>query len=141
MSFVRVVNESKQSVLGARIRMADSLGARLRGFLFRARPVMGEGLLLAPCKGVHMFGMRFPLDVLIIDHAGRIMATHAALAPGRRTPVYRGAHYALELPAGAIGATDTAVGDRLSWRPASAGDPQETQRVRRTARQRTAEGV
>ena len=84
MSFLRVVNESKQSVLGARIRMADSLGSRLRGFLFRTRPVMGEGLFLAPCKGVHMFGMRFPLDVLIIDQAGRIIATHAPLAPGQR---------------------------------------------------------
>jgi hypothetical protein len=121
--------------------MADSLGARLRGFLFRTRPVMGEGLFLAPCKGVHMFGMRFALDVLIIDHTGQVIAVHAGLAPGQRTPVYRGAHYALELPAGAISATDTSVGDRLSWQPATSGQPREPQRATRSPRERAAEGV
>jgi hypothetical protein len=141
MSFVRVVNESRQTVLGGRIRMADSLAARLRGFLFRARPVMGEGLFLAPCKGVHMFGMRFPLDVLIIDQAGQVIALHTALEPGRRTPVYRSAHYALELPAGAINATGTGVGDRLSWKPAANGELRPVERAPRPVRERAAEGV
>lgn len=119
MSLVRVVNESRHSVLGGRIRMADSLLARMRGFLFRQEPEVGEGLLLAPCKGIHMYGMRFPLDVLMIDRAGTVVAAHPELAPGRRTPVYRDAVYALELPPGAIAATRTMVGDRLSWTPAA----------------------
>ena len=121
MNHVRVVNESRQCLLGGLIRMADSLPARLRGFLFRRRPVAGEGLLLVPCKGVHMYGMRYPLDVLLIDEAGVVVAAHARLAPGQRTPMYRAAHCALELPEGAIGATRTVVGDRLSWKPTAAG--------------------
>lgn len=119
MRLVRVVNESRQSVLGARIRIADSWPARLRGFLFRAQPEVGEGLMLAPCRGVHMYGMRFPLDVLMIDAAGMVVGAHASLSPGGRTPVYRHARYALELPCGAISATGTAVGDQLSWAPAT----------------------
>ena len=141
MSFVRVVNESRHTVLGGRIRMAASLGARLRGFLFRARPVMGEGLFLAPCKGVHMFGMRFPLDVLIIDQQGRVVAAHPALPPGKRTPVYRSGYYAIELPAGAITATETSVGDRLSWQPAASPEPRGRQRRASSSRERAAEGV
>ena len=119
MSFVRVVNETRQSLLGNSIRMADSLAARLRGFLFRRRPVFGEGLFMAPCKGVHMYGMRFSLDVLMLDRGGVVVALHADLPPGQRTPVYPSATYALELPAGAIQATGTVVGDRLTWKPAS----------------------
>jgi hypothetical protein len=141
MSYVRVINESKQAVLGASIRMADSLLARLRGFLFRKRPLMGEGLFLAPCKGVHMFGMRFPLDVLFIDGTGCVVAAHVALAPGQRTPMYRRAQYALELPAGAIEVTGTAVGDRLSWGPASVPVRHKTVQLGRAARMRAVEGV
>jgi hypothetical protein len=120
MSFVRVINESRHTVLGRRVRLADTLVSRVRGFLFRRQPVMGEGLLLAPCKGVHMYGMAFPLDVLLIDRGGVVVAAHPELPPGSRTPIYRTAVYALELPAGAIAATRTHVDDRLSWTPASA---------------------
>ena len=120
MSIVRVVNESRQRVLGGSIRMADTLLARLRGFLFRRKPHHGEGLLLAPCKGVHMYGMRFPLDVLFIDDSGHVIAAHPELAPGQRTPMYATARYALELPTGSITSTHTSVGDRLSWKPAGA---------------------
>jgi uncharacterized protein len=120
MDYVRVVNETRGRVLGGRIGMADSLGLRLRGFLLRRRPGAGEGLLLAPCRGVHMYGMRFPLDVILIDHAGVVVAVHASLQPGARTPIYGSARYALELPSGTIEPSGTAVGDRLSWRPATA---------------------
>jgi uncharacterized protein len=117
MSFVRVVNESRQRVLGTRIRMVHSLPARMRGFIRRHPPEAGEGLFLAPCRGVHTYWMAFALDVLLIDGEGLVIAAHAALPPGRRTPIYRSAHFALELPTGAIAATDTAIGDRLSWKP------------------------
>lgn len=119
MSFVRVVNESRQRVLGARIRLAHSLAARMRGFLFRRPPLAGEGLFLAPCRGVHTYWMRFPLDVLLIDEQGTVIGTHPRMPPGSRTPIYRAARYALELPTGAIDATGTAVGDRLTWKPVS----------------------
>jgi uncharacterized membrane protein (UPF0127 family) len=43
-----------------------------------------------------------------------------ACTQGRRTPVYRAAQYAIELPVGTIEASGTEVGDRLSWRPGTA---------------------
>ncbi|HEX6309315.1 MAG TPA: DUF192 domain-containing protein [Longimicrobiales bacterium] len=119
MSYVQVENQSRRSVLGSRIRLADSIALRLRGFLFRRAPAAGEGLFLTPCRGVHMYGMRFALDVLLVDQAGRVVGAHPALSPGRRTPVYRDAEYALELPCGVIAASGTAVGDMLSWKPAN----------------------
>jgi uncharacterized protein len=122
MSFLRVVNQTRQTELGRRVRMAESVASRLRGFLFRPSPAVGEGLFLAPCKGVHMYGMKFPLDVLFIDQAGTVLAVHEGLAPGRRTPVYSQASYGLELPCGAVSATGTVVGDRLSWSPANASE-------------------
>jgi len=120
---LRVTNESRRSVLGGRIRLADSLLARSRGFLLRKCPQAGEGIMLVPCKGVHMFGMRFAIDVVFGDREGIVIATHRELQPGRRTPVHGAAHFALELPSGTVAASRTEVGDRLSWRPEPAPAP------------------
>lgn len=115
---MRVVNHTRESVLGSEIRMASDLFGRLRGFLLRPEPHHGEGILLSPCKAVHMFGIRYPLDVLFVDQKGEVVAIHPMLRPGERTPVYSRATYALELPAGSIDASGTMVGDRLAWAPA-----------------------
>jgi hypothetical protein len=55
--------------------------------------------------------------------------------------MYRRAQYALELPAGAIEVTGTAVGDRLSWGPASVPVRHKTVQLGRAARMRAVEGV
>lgn len=120
MTPIRVWNRTKGTVLGSRIRLADDLWARLRGFIFRGGPDAGEGLLLSPCQAVHMFGVRFPLDVVFIDENGRVVSVFAALAPMRWTPIQRSASHALELPEGTIAKTRTEVGDALFWTPTEA---------------------
>jgi hypothetical protein len=57
MSAVRVVNVDRGTVLGERVALAASWWARLRGLLGRPEPKPGEGLVLAPCRSVHMYGM------------------------------------------------------------------------------------
>ena len=117
MRLVRVTNTRLGYDLGARIRMADSWLARLRGMLARPEPVTGEGLFLTPCSSVHMFGMRFPLDVAFLDRRGTVIAMYPSLAPGSRTRWHRNAAHALELPNGALSRSGTAVGDLLVWSP------------------------
>lgn len=85
----------------------------------RPPPAEGEGILLSPCKGVHMFGMKFPLDVLFLDRSGQVVASFPNLAPGARTPLQRGAYHALELPVGTIRRSGTVVGDLIEWGAAS----------------------
>jgi uncharacterized protein len=115
MTTIRVLNRTRGTVLGVRVRLADQLAARVRGFLFRPAPSAGEGILLSPCKAVHMFGVGFPLDVIFISEAGEVVATYRDLAPWRRSRLHGSALHALELPAGTIRATGTVVGDALSW--------------------------
>ncbi|NIY10105.1 MAG: DUF192 domain-containing protein [Gemmatimonadetes bacterium] len=105
-------------MLGSRIRLADDLLSRLRGFMFRNGPAAGEGILLSPCQAVHMFGVSFPLDIVFIDEGGRVVSLYPGLEPRRWTPLHRTASHALELPAGMIDRTRTEVGDALFWTPA-----------------------
>jgi uncharacterized protein len=41
------------------------------------------GLLLAPCRSVHTFGMRFALDLIWLDGGGRVVRVDAAVPPRR----------------------------------------------------------
>jgi uncharacterized protein len=117
MIVIRVINRTRGTVLGTRVRLADDLPGRVRGFLFRPAPLPAEGILLTPCRAVHMFGVTFPLDVVFISEDGHVVATYRDLAPWQRSKVHGSALHALELPAGTIRTTDTAVGDLLFWEP------------------------
>jgi uncharacterized membrane protein (UPF0127 family) len=115
MSTLRVVNRTRGAVVGSRVQVADRFWARLRGFLGRPQPSPGEGLLLTPCDGVHMFGMRFPLDVVFLTEDGTVVHLVEALKPWQRTPRVARARAVLEVPVGTLGRTGTMVGDRLGW--------------------------
>lgn len=115
MKRVNVVNRTRARTLGDRVAVADGYFTRLRGLLGRPEPAEGEGLLILPSAGVHMYGMRYPLDVLLLDAQGKVVASYPELAPWRRTRIHRQARAALELPAGAIARTGTEEGDLLEW--------------------------
>lgn len=123
MRLLRVVNQASGAELGRRIELADRWGSRLRGLLGRPQLRAGEGMMLAPCRSVHMLGMRYPIDVAFLAADGQVLAAFPALAPGLRIAGHRQAHYALELPAGTLKATGTGPGDRLTWSEADAPEP------------------
>jgi uncharacterized protein len=113
--FVRAVNPARGRVLGTRVGVADWWWLRLRGLSGRAELVPGEGLLLKPCRAVHMMGMKFPLDVAFLDAGNRVIALYAPLSPGARTRWHKGARAALELPAGTLQETGTMEGDLVEY--------------------------
>lgn len=117
MRTVRVVNRRSGEEIGDRVRVTDGFFSRLRGLLGRPRPRPGEGLLITPSRGVHMYGMRYPLDVLILDSDRRVVADYPGLAPGRRTAMHKAGRHALELPTGTIEVSGTRPGDPLAWVP------------------------
>ena len=110
---VEVRNPTLGVVLAARARVADSWWARAVGLI--GAEDAGGGLILEPCSSIHMWFMRFPIDVVFLDAADVVVAVYASLRPWQMTRWVRGAHRALELDAGQAG--ETAVGHRLECRP------------------------
>jgi len=125
MRTIRVVNKTRESILGSQVAVADKLWSRVRGFLRRPAPEHGEGLLLSPCRAVHTVGMTFAIDVLFVGRGGRVIAVYPELQPNRRTAYHAGAEYALELPPGTAAASGTQPDDLLTWSPADAEERQE----------------
>ena len=112
MRRVTVRNQSRDREL-ARAEWRGSMLGRARGLLGRASLPSGDGIVISPCSSVHMIFMRFSIDVVYVDREGAVVKTVPGLRPFRLSLGGRGAHVAIELPAGTLDATGTQVGDRL----------------------------
>lgn len=88
----------RRRVLGREVPVAAGFRSRLLGLAGLRRERAGEGLLIPRCAAVHSFGMRFELQLVFLDTAGRVLA-HRRLPP-RRFARHRGAAAVLELPPG-----------------------------------------
>jgi len=112
---VRVVNRTREILLGDKVRTARTFLSRLAGLLGTGAIAEGEGLWIVPCRGVHTLGMRYPIDVAFLDAPGIVVGILEGLPPNRVGRVFRGARGALELSSGILAATGTVPGDRLEF--------------------------
>ena len=85
--------------------------------LGRPEPEPGEGLLLEPCRAVHMYGMRYALDVAFLAPDGAVVAMYHELQPSQTSDRHKDAAMALELRAGTLAASGTQIGDRIELKP------------------------
>jgi uncharacterized membrane protein (UPF0127 family) len=53
------------------------------GLLKKDVCVHGEVLMIVPCKSIHSFGMREPIDVAFVDKGGCVLKVVTGLPPGR----------------------------------------------------------
>ena len=86
---------------------------RARGLAFRAAPGPGVALHIPRCRSVHTFGMRFALDLVWLDAAGRPVRVDRDVAP-RRLRTCRDARSVLECPAGQLAALVAAQARRMA---------------------------
>ncbi len=114
---VRVSNDTRGTVLAERARWAGNAWQRFVGLMFSDALPAGEGLVLEPCGSIHMFFMRYPIDVVFLSREHRVVGLVQAIAPWRMTRFYRGARIAVELPVGSVQASATQAGDSFSFHP------------------------
>jgi uncharacterized protein len=96
--------------------VAETAPTRMRGLLGRDGLDDHEGLLIRPTNSVHMFFMRFAIDVFFLDRDLVVRKVVEALRPWRMAGC-RGARAALELPAGSAGRRGITVGEQLVLEP------------------------
>jgi uncharacterized membrane protein (UPF0127 family) len=112
---MRVLNVSRSTELADHAMLADGFVSRLRGLLGRDGLEPGDGLVIEPCTSVHMWGMRFALDIVHLDKKGKVLKVLPNLKPGALGPYLWRSHTAVELPAGTIAASGTEAGDMLRF--------------------------
>src|SRR5262245_35985272 len=110
---LRVLHPRSGRVLAERLRVPRTVFGRALGLMFRRRLEAGEGMWIVPCNGIHMFGMRFPIDAVFLDRQLRVVRAYADLRPWRVVPLVLRAHSVLELPVGTIAGLDLERGEPL----------------------------
>jgi hypothetical protein len=88
------------TVVCERCEVPESSFGRARGLLGRDGLEVGEGMLIDRAGSVHMFFMRFPIDVVFLDRDRNVVGVRHGLRPWQVAAARR-AVAALELPAGA----------------------------------------
>lgn len=114
--FASIHNVSRGVDLATEVRVADRWSSRARGYLGRPEPLDHQGILLTPCKSIHMLGVGFPLDILFLGSDWRVLEIHDHATPGLKAYSHAEATSTLELKAGRAADSGTSVGDVLEIR-------------------------
>jgi uncharacterized membrane protein (UPF0127 family) len=115
-----LINARTERAVADSVEVALSRNARRKGLLGRRGMAPFSALVLAPCAAVHTMFMRFAIDVIFVDAAGRAVHIVTGLPPWRAA-IARVAHAVIELPAGTLASREVVVGDSLYLVPAGGG--------------------
>lgn len=89
------------------IETADTFLTRFNGLMGRRELAPAHALLLEGCSSVHMFFMKFSLDIVYLDRDFRVLYVET-LRPWQIGSLVKGCAHVLELNAGELSST---------WRP------------------------
>ena len=106
-----LINEAANAAVVKNLLTAETLPDRMRGLLGRASLPAGTGLLIRPCRSIHMWFMRFPIDAAFLDADMQVLRIVRGLRPWRVAWAPRKTACVLETAAG--GLEQVHVGDRL----------------------------
>src|SRR5688572_23213891 len=87
--------------LATTIEIAGDSAARKQGLLGRENLGELHALVIAPCQGVHTFGMRFPIDVVAVARDGSVVKIRRNVQP-RRIVIAWSAFAIIELASGSV---------------------------------------
>lgn len=96
----------------APVAVADTSASRGRGLLGTDR--IDGALWITRCPSVHMMGMRYPIDVAVVDRDGVVLAVKTIKPWTGGTWFRRGAADTVEAPAGALADWGVTPGSRLT---------------------------
>lgn len=112
---VSLRNRTRNSTLATDVTVANTYFPRLVGLLGKGCSWADaeRALWIIPSRGVHMFGMRFAIDVVFLDCNRSVVHIQENLRPWQVSSVVRGARSVLELPVGTISRSGTQLGDHV----------------------------
>ncbi len=111
MAHVKIVNSTRGTCLATDAEVASSFFAKFAGLMLRKSLPEGGGMVILSGEPIHMFFMRFALDVVHTDGQGKVLRVLHGIKPWRLGPFVRKCRMAIEVPAGTAARTGTVEGD------------------------------
>ena len=106
-----ISNITRNTIIASRVTVAQDPWSRMKGLLGAGNFPRGEALVITRCQSIHMFFMKFPIDVIFCDRDGKVVGLCKEIKPFYLSPIFFKSSHAIELPVGTIIASQTQVGD------------------------------
>ena len=108
-----LVNISKNEVLDEKVVLCGSWWRQARGLILRPRK--SAVMLFSKSRRVplHMFGVLYPIDVMVLDKSKRVKEIKEDFRPFTFYTPNEPGYYIVEVPHGRLGATE--IGDVLAF--------------------------
>ncbi len=110
-------NASRNTTVSQKPFHAVRLRDRTRGMIGRDFGVSFDAMVFSACNAIHTFFMRIPLDVIFLNRENVVVSMYRGLRPWHPCVCSLNARSVVELPAGAIDASSTEIGDRFIFDP------------------------
>lgn len=108
-----VVKDQQGQTIVDNLRIADTFFTRFKGLMGTKGLKEGEGLLIKPCNGIHMFWMTYSLDIIFLNDVCRVIRLIEGIKPWKVSPTVKDSHMILELPTGTIEKFNIEVGNTI----------------------------
>jgi uncharacterized membrane protein (UPF0127 family) len=109
-----IANLTSNTRIASRVIIAQSPWQRMKGLLGARDFSQGQALVITHCQSIHMFFMKFPIDVIFCDRQNKVVGLCTSIKPFSMSPVFFKASYAIELPAGSIALSKTQIDDQIA---------------------------
>lgn len=110
---LRVVRTGE--VFAEEVTVAWSLWDRAVGLLATADPPRGSALWIRPCRRIHTWFMRYPIDILVVDADLVVLAARSMMPPYRYQAALPQAHSVFERRTHDGGDWKFQTGDQLEF--------------------------
>ena len=107
-----LIRQTNNAPVVEHLLMAETIVERMRGLLGWTDLPRDTGLLIRPCRSIHMWFMRFPIDAAFLDADLRVLKISRGLRPWQLAFAPGGTHCVLETADGVL--DGIAVDDRLA---------------------------
>lgn len=107
-----ITNKTKEVQVCSKAKVAASLYSRLLGYMFRSSMDFDEALIFYNAPSIHMFFMRFSLDIVFLGKDNKIIKICSNLKPWQLAHCLI-SRVTIELPAGKSDSLGLAIGDTL----------------------------
>jgi len=98
-----------------RMILADSFWKRLKGLLGTEALPEDTGLLLKPCRQIHTWWMKYPIDVLYLDSQGNVLHIDPEVPPNKWKKPVTDAAMVLEVNAGLCRKKNVEIGQKIDF--------------------------
>ncbi len=116
--YIKVKSLKNQALIAEKCSVADSYFVRLRGLIGKSGLDEGSGMFFPSCKSIHMWFMRFSIDVVFLrfkkENIWTVSSVFENVRPWKIHPLVDWhASGVLELPAGNSEKCQISVGDEI----------------------------